>query len=407
MKNNNETEKMSDEMRFRGFMVWRKDLCHINKTCDDHCSRFGRYFDLTLLVTNHARIGDRISSEGTRVVVVQCPKNRVMALCIFYIKAAVFFMREHRKEPFHFILSPVGEEPVGFLFKLLSFPRTKLIFDLYDVPGASIIVKGSPLPKRIAWKIYRWVLAWSIRKGDVILAGVVIEGLRRFNIPEERLIDAEKGVPLEYFDPRKVEANEKIWSFAENKRLLYIGYIHEKRGAGDIIHAVRELVLKGVKVSLMLIGPCSKDTLNKLRSLVSSLELESYVSILAPVDSTEMPGVIAGSEICVCPVVDIEQYRWSYPLKVNEYLAMGKPVIATKLVGTSRIVKEGVNGLLYPSGDVEGLARCIETLATDEELYRRLAAAARDSVLDNDWEILVRNLAGKIKEHLSGRGSAC
>jgi glycosyltransferase involved in cell wall biosynthesis len=70
----------------------------------------------------------------------------------------------------------------------------------------------------------------------------------------------------------------------------------------------------------------------------------------------------------------------NFPHTVVESLAVGTPVIATRVGGVPEVVEDGVNGLLVPPGDVEALAAAISRFAADAELRRRLRDAAAPSV---------------------------
>jgi glycosyltransferase involved in cell wall biosynthesis len=70
----------------------------------------------------------------------------------------------------------------------------------------------------------------------------------------------------------------------------------------------------------------------------------------------------------------------NFPHSVVESLAVGTPVVATAVGGVAEVVHDGENGLLVPPGDPAALAAAIERFAGDEELRRRLRAAAAPSV---------------------------
>jgi glycosyltransferase involved in cell wall biosynthesis len=71
----------------------------------------------------------------------------------------------------------------------------------------------------------------------------------------------------------------------------------------------------------------------------------------------------------------------NFPHTVVEALAVGAPVIATAVGGVPEVVRDGENGLLVPPGDPAALAEAIRRFFGDEELRRRLAAAAAPSVV--------------------------
>lgn len=70
----------------------------------------------------------------------------------------------------------------------------------------------------------------------------------------------------------------------------------------------------------------------------------------------------------------------NFPHTVVESLAVGTPVIATRVGGVAEVVEDGVNGLLVPAGDPEALAAAIRRFFAEPGLRERLSAAAAPSV---------------------------
>lgn len=68
---------------------------------------------------------------------------------------------------------------------------------------------------------------------------------------------------------------------------------------------------------------------------------------------------------------------------IIEYLQSGLPVVCSRVGGNPEIIEDGVNGYLYEMGDVPVLAACIEKLAGDEVLRKKLGSSGRDIVKNN------------------------
>ena len=77
----------------------------------------------------------------------------------------------------------------------------------------------------------------------------------------------------------------------------------------------------------------------------------------------------------------------SYPRVILEAMAHGLPIITTPVFGVREQVRENVNGVFYPPGDVKALSTAISHFVADDALRRRLAANALpvlDSLIDFD-----------------------
>jgi glycosyltransferase involved in cell wall biosynthesis len=72
----------------------------------------------------------------------------------------------------------------------------------------------------------------------------------------------------------------------------------------------------------------------------------------------------------------------NFPHTVVEALAVGTPVLATTTGGVAEVVTDGVNGLLVPAGDTDGLAAAIRRYFDDPELRERLRGNAASSVAE-------------------------
>jgi glycosyltransferase involved in cell wall biosynthesis len=84
----------------------------------------------------------------------------------------------------------------------------------------------------------------------------------------------------------------------------------------------------------------------------------------------------------------------NFPHMVVEALAVGTPVISTDVGGVGEVVRDGVNGLLVPIGDVDALAAAIRRYVEDAELQARLRAATGESLDAFSPDVLYGRLEG-------------
>jgi glycosyltransferase involved in cell wall biosynthesis len=88
--------------------------------------------------------------------------------------------------------------------------------------------------------------------------------------------------------------------------------------------------------------------------------------------------------VCVDPAPATALNERSTMIKLMEYLALGKPVVAYDLLETRRTVRDAA--MLVPPGDVEAFAERIAMLAEDPALRSKLARRARDRSRELTWE---------------------
>jgi glycosyltransferase involved in cell wall biosynthesis len=388
---------------YKIFATWRKNLEHINKARDNHFNYLGDSFCLTLVVPSCSIIGKHINQNRIRLIRVWCPLQ-ILTFPWFYIASAIVFLIEYRRKNYDIIWAVIGEEPMGWLLHFFFKSKIKIVYDLWDLPGSSVYRQVRSL-KGIIRKAYMFFLKKTIKNGNLVICGIHPKGLRGYGVDREKILQIENGTLLDTFNHECIKGTSALWEEMEGDyKILYHGYIHRERGAMDVMEAVKKLRDLDINICLLMIGPSDGATLRRLRKYIESEKTKTHVRVMNQISSTLIPNVIAGSNLCVSPLHDIEKYRWSFPVKIYEYLAMGKPVIATDLPGTSHIVKHRVNGLLYPPGDIDALIQGLRELIQNGELYTRLCENARKSVAEMEWNSVLAPMKARIHELMQNDG---
>jgi glycosyltransferase involved in cell wall biosynthesis len=220
------------------------------------------------------------------------------------------------------------------LLRRLGLLRTSFILDLRTLP---VDVKG--------W--HGWIsnrrFDWSLEFAKQFMDGITMitpkmrdDLSTRFGIPPEGIGVWESGVNVEKFQAARSHRNELGW--ADKFVVLYHGTLSPNRGLQATVAAFAELRPEYPDVLLCLLGAGAAKA--ELEALVRQLGLEQVVVIHPPVPYAEIPDHIASADVGIIPLPDIEWWNTSSPLKLMEYLAVGKPVIVSRIAAHTAVLRE-------------------------------------------------------------------
>jgi glycosyltransferase involved in cell wall biosynthesis len=164
--------------------------------------------------------------------------------------------------------------------------------------------------------------------------------------------------------------------------ILYIGTLADWQGLEGVIKALPN-VLEQKNVQLKIVGRGRSRQRKILSKQIRKLGLEGSVIVQPAVPHHEVPALIAEADICVAPLGlnDRNVTQGACPIKVLEYMAASRPLVASNMPIVRELVREDVDGLLFSPNDPDDLARQILTLLNDVELTQRLVDSATERAL--------------------------
>ena len=224
----------------------------------------------------------------------------------------------------------------------------------------------------------------NMSKSDLVVS--INEALRQYTIsmgaPEERTSVIKAGIDLERFNPavNHQAVRQKLQISDKNLVLFFMGWLYEFSGLRELTEELRKNPLKYENIKLLIIG---KGDLWEYLKEAADGDLKERMILLSWQPYEEMPGLIAVSDVCVLPAYKNEIMQNIVPIKMYEYMAMSKPVIATNLKGLRMEFAEG-NGVLYIDKSEEALDRAMK-LSLDGRTKQE-GLKARSFVEHNDWQ---------------------
>lgn len=183
--------------------------------------------------------------------------------------------------------------------------------------------------------------------------------------------------------------------------LLYIGTLADWQGLDIVIKALPK-ILEQQPVKLHIVGRGRSRQRKTLAKQIRKLGLEEHVIVQPAVPHHEIPNLITQADICVAPLAlnDRNVTQGACPIKILEYMAAGRPLLASNMPIVRELVREDVDGLLFSPNDPEDLTRQTILLLSDMELSQRLAESAAAHVREKfTWHESQKKL-GKVYEKL-------
>jgi glycosyltransferase involved in cell wall biosynthesis len=156
------------------------------------------------------------------------------------------------------------------------------------------------------------------------------------------------------------------------KRIIFsAGRLAPEKGFDDLIMAAKQLRARRDDFAIVIAGEGKLDA--SLKALVHHQGLEDTVRFIGYVDPVDP--YTAGCDIFVLPS------RWEgMPNAVMEAMALGVPIVATRVNGINELMVENETGLIIPHSDVNALSGALETLLDNHALGLKFSQAARERV---------------------------
>jgi glycosyltransferase involved in cell wall biosynthesis len=235
----------------------------------------------------------------------------------------------------------------------------------------------------------RWLESKAIRTSDYCL--VINEALKEYVDTFRGAASKSKvipgGVTMTDFTSNpdeRITIRAELGIGSNQIVLFYMGWLYKFSGlaevVGEMLRRSRELDM----FKLIVIG--RGDLWESLHHAAERPEAESRIVLLDWIPHSMIARYLNASDICILPAYNNEVMKDIVPIKMYEYMAAGKPVIATRLPGLVREFGKD-NGVLYVDKP-EGVLKLAEELEESKRI-RSEGIKARKFVQQNSWDIVL------------------
>jgi glycosyltransferase involved in cell wall biosynthesis len=246
----------------------------------------------------------------------------------------------------------------------------------------------------------RVILRLLLGQADLIVTASkwAAEDLLKYGVSQERVLTIPAGISYQRFN-NKLSTMAKKYNLTGKRVILYVGSLAKIRKLEILVHAFNLLVASNSNIRLLMVGEGTG--LDDLKKLTAELGLEERIYFTGFVKQDDVPEYITLADIAVCPVPPFSFYQMSSPLKLVEYMSMGKPVVANIEIPEQKEVVEHSGGGVLVNYEANAFADGINTLLEDEEKATEMGEKGRKWVLSNrTYDVLAAQLNKRLSQLL-------
>jgi glycosyltransferase involved in cell wall biosynthesis len=274
----------------------------------------------------------------------------------------------------------------ALLLRLPSAWRAPLVYESHGFAPAV----GEELPQLLAGAAVssatkrrrleaRERFVWNRADGYVTITGALARELETRFGPRPRLAVVPDGARLR--DVGNLGLREVPGPCAPV--IGYAGHLYPWKGLDVLLGALQRLPdAQGLIVG----GLDGEPDLARVRALAEQLA-PGRVVFTGQVDPPRVPALLRDADVLVLPnPPNRTSAAYTSPLKLFEYMAAGRPIVASDLPSLREVLRPDDNAVLFEAGNPEALAAGIARVLGDAGLASRLAARAREDVIEWTWD---------------------
>jgi phosphatidylinositol alpha-mannosyltransferase len=231
--------------------------------------------------------------------------------------------------------------------------------------------------------IMKWYLDRWFRKldGRIAVSDIALDYVNAFFPSDYTIIP--NGIDTHHFN----NGVAPIEQFNDGKtNILFVGRLEKRKGFEYLLEAYRLIKPEVPDCRLIQVGPGvrlrRKYERRIKRHKIPDVFFTGYATY------SDLPRYYKTADIVCFPATG----RESFGIVLLEAMAVGKPIIASAIDGYSRVLSDGVEGIMVPPKNAGKLAEAILKLSKDEKLRQQMAARGKPKAMKYDWSLLATRL---------------
>jgi glycosyltransferase involved in cell wall biosynthesis len=277
--------------------------------------------------------------------------------------------------------------------------RPDFIYDRYIIFNAGAVLAGrafrvpvclevnAPLAKErsiepderlVFQKLASWMEGWICANATetIVVSTPLKDYLESIGVPRGKCIVMANGVDPERFSPRpRNEALLRDLGIPAGALVVgFTGILRPWHGLELLIDATASMVKRGRRIFLLIVG--DGPYRSSLEGRIAELGISACVRITGRLPHEKVPEYVSLFDVAVSPRATF----YASPMKVIEYMALGKPVVVPRTPNFLDIIDEGVNGVTFEDGSAAALEKTLADLSDSPGACKDLGAKSRRKV---------------------------
>ncbi|HUH98832.1 MAG TPA: glycosyltransferase family 4 protein [Anaerolineales bacterium] len=291
---------------------------------------------------------------------------------------------------------PIFQGATAWLLARLK--GAKFLFEVRDLWPQFVVAVGV-LKNPILIRTAEWLERFLYRHADRVMVNspgfithVQSRGARQVEL-------VPNGAEPAMFDPSAAGLDFRRAHHLEDKFIALYAGAHGMSNDLNVVLEAAQLLTDEKKIQIVLLGDGKEKPALQARAARMGL---SNVSFLASLPKSEIPNALAAADACLAILMPLEEYKTTYPNKVFDYMAAGRPV-ALAIDGVIREVVEAARcGLFAEPGEPSALADVIRKLAGDPPKSRALGLNGRRYLEENFSREAIGGKLANLLEEMNG-----
>lgn len=333
-------------------------------------------------------LGPASRPEAVRVLSGWTPRTlhrsfawRVVAFLVFMVTSIQKGLFAHRVDLVMGTSPPIFQAVSAWIVAALR--RRPFLLEIRDLWPDFAIDMGV-LRNPILIRVSKWLERFLYCRADhfIVNSPAYREYLLGKGIPDLMISVVPNGVDVAVFDPaaRGGAFRAELGLDERDFLVTYAGALGMANDIPTILRAATRLRGLAPDIRILVVGDGKERT--SIEEAVAREGLTN-VSVLGAVPKKKVPEVLAASDACLATLMDIPMFRTTYPNKVFDYMAAGRPVVLAIDGVIREVVETAQAGVFVQPGDDQALASVLSTLATNRLAASRMGVQGRLYVVEH------------------------